>query len=364
MFKSLYLWEIKKMISLKGVIILLVVAILSLLLINAIFNITIESEFEEVQMTQTQENTPEEDFNDFNMTQGLKLTKEQAAVALIFAQSYLDELEENTKKDRNFYRSIDQIYQARAYVTVIEYIIDNEKYDTEVMPYMGATSQMMLSLENPSSQAFIGLYLSFMSIAILIYGIVCGANAYGKEIKTGTLKMVMLRPISRNKLTLSKLLAALTVSTMFFLGIIVFANIFGAIAYESVKGEFLYVFNAQHAFMGSSNLGMFITISVLMIQIWCYAAFAMALSTISKSSVLGITIPSVVAFGITLLIFTQLGVARFLFSYNAGSIGEFFGIMPSLYGGSNFWLSLPLLIGYVSLFIASTFIVFKKRDIA
>lgn len=366
MFKSLYVWEIKKMISLKGVIILLAVAILSLILSNFVFSLTDGVNIQQDPATPFESSQESDDItNNFDIMEGFKLNESEAKIALIAAKLHLEEVRENTVKDRNFYRGMnDEIYQAQAMVTFLEYLIDNELYDTSVMPYMGSLSNFMLSLVKPSVQGFMTLYLSLMSIAILIYGIVCGANAYGKEIKKGTLKMVMIRPISRDKLTLSKLLAALTVATAFFLGAILIAFIFGSIAYENTATTFIYIFNAKSAFSASSNLSLLIIIGTLLIQIWSYAAFAMAISTISKNAILGITIPAIIGFGITLLIFAQLGLARFLFSYNAEIMSEFFGISPSIYGGSNFFLSAGLLIAYVSVFVTSTFVIFKKRDIA
>jgi len=363
MFKSLYIWEIKKMISLKGVLVLVAVAILSLLLANTIFNMNfdvqtqVNGETQENQETEEIEKTP-----NINLFEGINLSKVEANIALALAKEQLKDLEQTTKKDRKYYKNFDQIFQARASVTFLEYVIENELYDQNVHPYLGSVA--IFTSRGKSTQGFISLYLTLMSMAILIYGIVCGANAYGKEIKVGTLKMVMIRPTSRNKLTLSKLLAALTVATGFYLGALVIAYIFGTIFYDGLTYDYIYIFNGTHAFKASANLGMLITVSALLVRIWSYVALAMAISTVTKNSILGITIPTIISFDITYLIFSQFGLARFLFSYNTGTLSEYFGGMPMIMGGSNFFLSLGLIIVYVAIFIASTFIIFNKRDIA
>jgi len=353
MFRSLYIWEIKKMTSLRSLIILAAVAILSLIFIGVSFNTDHEK-----QMTNEQEQ--HESQLNFDVNKGLKLSKSEAALALKDAETQLNNYIEkkDTAKDGN-----DMVYMSRANVTFIKYIIDNELYDEYIMPNLGFTAQIMSSTSNKSTQGFMAVYLSIMSIAILMYGIVCGSNAYGKEIKTGTLKMVMIRPISRNKLTFCKLLAALTVSSGFFLGAVLVAYIFGSIAYGSYDMQYVYVFNARYAFMTSSNLNIILIILSLMIQICSYVTLAMAISTITKSNVLGITIPSIIAFNITYMILSLVGIGRFLFSYNAAKIANYFWI-DNLLGSSDFYINIIVLAAYLTIFVLSTFMIFSKRDIA
>lgn len=383
MFRKLYLWEIRKMISLKGIIVLVIIAVLALLLINAMFNITMDF-YEAVELPEGTEeeiaglypegeiDPPEEDFGGYNPVYGLfngngdiELSEAEAIIASEMADAFYKEAEKTTVKDKYFYRASDQIYMAKALSTAFKYIVKTKKFDTPMRPFLGATDSAFESLTSQTIQGFMSIYLSLMGTAILYYGIVCGANAYGKEIKKGTLKMVMLRPISRNKLTLSKLLAALTVATAFFVGAIAIAFIFGAIAYKSVSFTSLFVFNATKAFTASSNLVLIMVLLSILIQTWVYITLAMAISTLTKNNVLGIVIPIIVTSSIPMLILTQFGVGRFLLSYSAGTLIDYFAIgSPMLMGGSNFWLNLVVLLAYVGVFISSVFVIFRKRDIA
>ncbi len=398
MFKKLYLWEIRKMISLKGIIVLAAIAVLALLLINAMFNITMEFTSEmyenEAQLPEGEENgkvleNPEGEENDsgaeeqppapeipffgsYNPVYGslnedgeIELSHLEAQLAKADIEALYKETRKNTVKNKYFYRSPDQIYMLKSWVTAFRYIVDAKKYNVPMRPFLGATDSAFESLASKTMQGFMSTYLSLMGTAILYYGIVCGANAYGKEIKKGTLKMVMIRPIARNKLTLSKLLAALTVATAFFAGAIAIAFVYGAIAYKSVSFTSLFVFNASKAFTASSNLTLILVVLSILIQTWVYITLAMAISTLTKNNVLGIVIPIIITTSIPMFILTQFGVGRFLLSYSAATLIDYFAIGSSmLYGGSNFWLNLAVLLSYVTIFVSSVFVIFKKRDIA
>lgn len=391
MFSKLYLWEIKKMISTKGLIVLAIIAVLAILLINGMFNISTEVTLpaerpgdapagdESMPLPEEEEEAPfaEEEVIpglSFDYEQGAYTVTEQAArMMLESARQYYEQVKAETVKDKYFYRGNDTLYTAKAELAMWQYVVDKKLYDTPFRPYSGMAALALNSLNQKTAQGFMSLYLSVMGSAIIIYGIVCGANAYGKEIKKGTLKMVMIRPLSRDKLTAAKLLAALSLATAFFITAIVIAYIFGIIAYKNVVfDKVIYVFNASRAFVASSNFILFLVIGSLLVQIWGYAVFAMSLSTITKSNVIGIIIPVLINMGITNLVLSFFGLSRFLFSYSIGMLAEYFTVSPmvfrfsagSLTGGADFWLSLGILSAYLAVFVASTFFVFKKRDVA
>ena len=381
------------MISLKGIIVLVIIAVLALLLINAMFNITMEFEtmmpdegielpgdMEDEEAHEEPLEEPEDElpskpdipffgynpmYDSLDEEGNIQFSEAEARIASAVAETIYKETKENTVKDKYYYRLPDTIYILKSAKTVFKYIVETKKFDTPFRPFLGAADSAFGSLTSKTMQGFMSTYLSLMGTVILYYGIVCGAGAYGKEIKKGTLKLVMIRPISRNKLTLAKLLAALTVATAFYVGAIAIAFVYGAIAYKSVTFVSIFVFNATKAFTASSNLILLMTILSVLIQTWVYITLAMAISTAAKNNVLGIVIPIIITSSIPMVILMQFGLGRFLLSYSAGTLIDYFAIGSTmLYGGSNFWLNLAVLVSYVTIFVSSVFIIFKKRDIA
>jgi ABC-type transport system involved in multi-copper enzyme maturation permease subunit len=67
--------------------------------------------------------------------------------------------------------------------------------------------------------------------------------------------------------------------------------------------------------------------------------------------------------GILSSILSLLGIGRFLFTTNA-NLGIYFGITSSIPMGGNFFLALSLLLAYLAVMLAGTYIVFNKKDIA
>ena len=360
MFFTLYKWEIKKMLTLKKVIILLTIAIIVLILVSTVFNLQptyIQEELEEPEET----SNPNIIRIPFSLSRKVAVFRDEREARDIL-WSFERNLQhfESREKDVDFFRRIDMIYDARAKITVMQYVIDNELYGEEVSPYFG--SKILFPIKK-TTQGFVTFYLYIMSFVIVIYGIVCGANAYGKEMKTVTLKMVFIRTIKINMLTLSKLLSALTISTCFLIITALFAYIYGNLVYENIKTAYIYVFNSRYAFMASSNLSFILLFLSILIRVWSYVALSMAISTITRNNILSIAISALLAMDVSFTILKNLGLARFSFSYTSNIFTEYFALRAIVYGDSNFYQSFILLAIYVTIFIASTFIIFNKRDI-
>lgn len=356
MFNKLYLGEIKKLIRPKTLIILSIIMVLFLLLyaigyeflVDFDVNIEIESEDEDLGL-----------FTNFRYAKR-KYTEEQMDALLSAANEYLKSAQESVNKSRLFYMTgIDPVYEAKGYIKALEYIKKNKLYNEEITIY----SNLNL-FSDKSAEGFMKGSFSILLTIMMMYAVVVGAGSYAHEMRTGTLKMMFMRPITKNKLTTAKLLAALTMVTALLLGITGISYLYGLVRFGPDSGQkIVVVFNASKAFVANNGLLLFMNIMFGLLQACAMCVFAFALGTITRNRIFALSMGIVLNLGILSSILSLLGIGRFLFTTNA-NLGIYFGITSSIPMGGNFFLALSLLLAYLAVMLAGTYIVFNKKDIA
>lgn len=363
MFNKLYIGELKKLLRPKTLIALSIIMIATLLIFAISYNVIInelEDTTEEAVTAQETEDAQESLEALFSSgAYGKRVYSAEEMPDLIQgARQALNEAE--ASRNKNFLRSnLDPIYEAKSYLKALEYIKDHNVYGEEIEIYSSMAVFSSKSAEN-FMQAFFGLLLSIMGI----YGIVIGAGSYAGEMKNGTLKMLFMRPITRNKLTTAKLLALLSMLTgLLIIGVVV-SYLYGLIRFgASPSAKVLFVFNAMGAFIGTSGLGLVFNIFFGILQALAFCIFAFAMGTITKNKTFSLIVCLIVQLGLFSLIFSLLKMGRFLFS-SASSLGSYIGVTYAIPAGGNFFIALPMFLGYLAIFILSTYIIFNKRDIA
>ena len=260
----------------------------------------------------------------------------------------------------SFLNSSDTVYYYKSQVAVYEYIIENELYDTDVAVY----DTTLLALNFFTGQSAAGYAVTMLGVftfLLTIYALIIGSGAYANEMRNGTLKILLMNPITRNRLTLAKLLAVLTLITCAFLVVCVTVVTVSYIMYNDPAGKLLYVFNAANAFRAGPGLALFMIILDVYLSTVLLAVMAFFFGTLTKKRIWGFVIPY--AFNLTAQLAGLIGIARF-WPTNVVSYSGFFGPLGNMIPGSSFFLSLPLLVVYLGGMIAATFIVFDKRDVA
>lgn len=179
---------------------------------------------------------------------------------------------------------------------------------------------------------------------------ICIASIVSIEFRLGSIKMLLIRSHSRSKILASKYVTAL----LFVLALMIFTVAVGAITG-------LIVFGGDSEF-NIADISK--AIGYNLVYTWVYVTIIFMLSTVTKST--GATI------GITLVINTLESLINMLLSrYDFGKFWLFLNTNLQMYEegtpaieGMSLGFSIAVILVYMIAFLALTFYVFKKRDVA
>ncbi len=248
-------------------------------------------------------------------------------------------------------------YYYKSVVTVLEYVKVNNLYGQELN--IGEVSGRFTSAEN-----FTLTYSTTLVFIITIYAIVTMSGLYADEYRNGTIKNIMIKPITANQLTLAKLIAMCAVLLGLLLTATLIGFLYGLAAYGTVSTvKVLLVFNAKHVF--SATFGTYVLLMLISscISIVSYGLLAFSLGTLFKRKTPAILVSLAVCLGIFSLVLSLINIKRFGFS-SALSLSSYFIPDLSLPYKANFFISLGMLIVYNALFYFALFFSTNKRDIA
>jgi len=199
--------------------------------------------------------------------------------------------------------------------------------------------------------------LSFLYYLVSIYAAVIAADIVAGEFTWGTIKLLLIRPWTRTKVLLSKLLAVL----LFTLAM---SAVFFVIA---LAVSFLIFSNEPSQYLGDSPLSRILeSLLYSYVDLLVIAAFSFMLSTVFRSSgiAIGLSIFILFAGNIFTLLFhpSRYTWAKYLLFTNM-DLGQYRGgqVGPA---GMTLGFSITVLAVYVLLFLAVAWLVFKKRDVA
>lgn len=360
MFNRLYLGEVKKLLRPRTLIVLAIVIVLFL----TIYAITYEKmiEFSETALPHTEGEAPEiEEIIESSFHQNtITVSAENIDEMIAVARQALIDVEEDAKADSRYLRSpVDAVYQVKAGLKALEYIKKHEIYGEEIVLYSN-----MNIFSDKSAEGFMKSMFEILLTVMIFYGIIIGAGSYAQEMKTGTLKMLFMRPITPTKLTSAKLLAMFTMATAILLVVSLLAYFYGLIRFGAASTQrILVVFNASGAFMSTKSLMLFASMMFGVLQVFSFTAFSFAVGSLTRNRVLATILGIIIHTGLPAMLLQFLKMGRFLFTTSMG-FGGFFGISGAVPAGSNFFIALPVYLAYMALFIVPTYIIINKRDLA
>ncbi len=201
--------------------------------------------------------------------------------------------------------------------------------------------------------------LSFLYFLVSIFSVVVAADIVAAEFTWGTVKLLLVRPWTRTKVLLSKLLAVLlftlAMTAVYLLAImaisfLLFPNLPSDVFPDS-SGSFAYIMEDL----------LYNYIDLLVITI-----FSFMVSTVFRTSGLAIGLSMFILFAgniFTMLFHPSRYVwAKYMLFVNM-DLGQYRGgqIGPA---GMTLGFSAAVLTGYVLLFLLIAWFVFKKRDVA
>lgn len=232
-----------------------------------------------------------------------------------------------------------------------------------------------------SAEYFTILFFDLVASIVMIYGIVVAAGLYAEEYKRGTIKMVMLRPVSRASLTGAKMLAAFTFIGGIILSVTLLVFLYGWARYGSLATEAVTLqFNRDIPYDTTQGVQTLIAIVFKTLSVFFFMTVAFGIGTMSRNKTLAIVLTLVLEAGIfkwpfaLIDAFAEVELQRFLFSVNADLSGYFGvstsllsgvgdGVLSSIPKGGNLYIALGSLAVYLTAVLVPTFILVDKRDV-
>lgn len=256
--------------------------------------------------------------------------------------------------------------QVLTYSFEIDNLLSQDSYSRSPAFFSTSTS-------NPTAYDFTITAMRILSIIIIIACVFFASGMIAGESSQGTLKMLAIRPYSRNKILLGKFIACIE-----FLLLLLFIStlatfIVGGCMFGFGSAEVLLIFNA-------SSLALvhpICLVLIYMLAIILEASFFISLSLLASTLIRSGTISVVGSFAIylvTLLINIFAGSAvwaKFLPSTHANLYGFFGGVSNSVSAmgffvtaDANFFVSLSITLVSSFLMLALSLVIFRKRDIS
>lgn len=207
--------------------------------------------------------------------------------------------------------------------------------------------------EMPTVLEFMSIIMAKSGIGVIvtIIAIIFTAGVVSKEHQLGTIKFLLIRAHSRSKILASKYITVLlfTCSLIIFSAIV--AGTGGFIVFDHAAGDHIWQKIAQAALYQFIYTGIYVTLT-----------FMFGVITRSSGATIGIGMTAVLLEGILSMLLSGYDFSKYLLFMNT-DLSIYASSGPPM-EGMTFSFSSVVAAAYVLLFLAASFVTFKKRDIA
>ena len=289
---------------------------------------------------------------------GTTYTAEQVSLGLEYLYDRLDEAEaEKAELGYDYYRHPDRIYAIKGQIALLEYIRDNELYDVHIGVLSDGSVAMGAGI---TAELFVTMMRALTFLMPLIYASIVAGSTFADEFKSGTIKLVLTRPVTRNSLTTAKLLAAMTHAVIGYAAMFALLAAIGYAAFPAENIDAVFMFNNSSPTLApsSSALGIYFTTDIVMLL--SYTVIAFFAGILSRNRIVGIVTP-ILLVEIVGSVISLAGIGRFFIS-DALDWGQFVGISSTVTGGANFFITLPVWAVYMAAMLFFSYFIVRKRD--
>ena len=260
-------------------------------------------------------------------------------------------------------------YTLEESLTKNTYLLDNVKFDKDFANNFnfGTTAGFTTTAYDFTIYA-----MQILTFIIAVFCLFFGAGLIAGEFTGKTMKMLAIRPYTRNKIYLGKLLACVAFMLILLLISFVASFVVGAILYGVDLPNVLLIINATSATVVHPMVVMLIYLASSILNLLFYISLALLLSVVFRSSTVAV-LTSFIVYVVTILCnmlmvtvswFKWLPIAHLdIFKYfgGASSTGGFLTFNTII--DANLWLSFGYILGIILVFNLASLIVFKKRNI-
>ncbi|SFL95646.1 ABC-2 type transport system permease protein [Gracilibacillus orientalis] len=205
-----------------------------------------------------------------------------------------------------------------------------------------------------------------VSMIISLFTIIVAAGIISNEYRWGTIKLLLIRPISRTKILFSKFVSVLILSVSMLIFLFIISLVIGAIFFG------INSWNPDLVQMGAGGIeevSIFTEIltqyGLNMVNLIMMATFAFMISTLFRSSAMAIGLAIFLMFtGTTIINFVaEYDWAKYILFANT-NLGQYFGNGSPIIDSMTLGFSITVLVIYFVLFLLVSWLSFTKRDIA
>lgn len=275
-----------------------------------------------------------------------------------------------------FFEDYDK-YVAQESFTRNNYLWQSKTFDTTYALPIAFNSAS--NLNGANAYDFMFYALEIFSFIILIYVIYLACNSIAGERSDGTLKLIAIKPISRNKIYRGKLLFCTYISLILLAFSSVVAFIVGLFMYGTTSASILVVFNAMGAFTIHPVLYMLFYLISLFIKLFVFINLGMLISSLINNGTVASMIGLLLYFVdlVAGMLIQSANILRFMPLSNLDLI-PFFGNM-TLGNQSNLlaklfatttpmpaiiWVTISTIIGLILISNILGKLIFKRKDLA
>lgn len=239
----------------------------------------------------------------------------------------------------------DKVYYAQE-VQIVEYRIANDMKSPDAMTF----------------DSHMNLAITITLMMISIFTVVIAAGIVSSEFGTGTIKMLLTRPVARWKILLSKLVTSILYGLTLLVVGLAFSALLGVILFGTETTVLLSVVNGAVVEEAISNTFV-ATIFYSLVSTLMAILFAFMMGTIFGSSTLAVSLSLfILLMGTTVTMF----IAKYEFAkyiWFANDLSQFAPNSGTIIEDLTLTFAVIVNIVYAMIFLAITFISFIKRDV-
>ena len=257
-------------------------------------------------------------------------------------------------------------YQLNEQIQIYEYLINNESFDFD---YLTSFNFNKSSGASTNAYDYTVYSMQILSLLIIIFTIFYACSSIAGDQSTGTMKMIAIRPYSRNKLFSGKYLSCVMFGIMLLLIATVASFVVGAVSFGVPMSNCLVVFNAQTVISINPILLLLIYFISLIINLLFYISLAMLICLLFKSNTLSVFITAILYATQVVLNGTVSGAWLKYTPFGHFDLFKYFGnsstglLSMNILPDADFTIS-AIIIGFcIVLFNIISHMIFKTRDI-
>ncbi|WP_416150771.1 ABC transporter permease subunit [Salipaludibacillus sp. HK11] len=200
---------------------------------------------------------------------------------------------------------------------------------------------------------------------VTMFTVIVGAGIVASEHSNGTIKLLLIRPVKRWKILLSKWTATMIFSIVMLIALILFSFIVGAVLFQFDFGPNRWVSVVQGEIRDWHILQYAFTVyGLYFIELIIMTTFAFMIGTVFKNQSLAVGLSLVALFmgGQIVYLLSQYEWIKYILFSNT-YLMQYVEQNPII-EGMTLSFSIVMLLGYFLLFMAIAMITFSKRDVA